>query len=174
MNDLNPLTFTAGVPSVLPDRVRRIFTSGEVLKLIWALPIHGRSRLCKGGGCRRGTEHHARQIKLANNQAKAHSLAIFKPWCQIFLSTKALDRAAKCEVLTVADRDNMKYFASPLVPYWYYFNQAFKSKPNCWLSVTLVRWPVDFIWDYYSLSALAFSKQALTVSLEHPAVSSSK
>lgn len=50
MNDLNPLTFSAGIPSALPDRGRGNFTSGEMLKPLWALPIHGCSGLCKGGG----------------------------------------------------------------------------------------------------------------------------
>lgn len=50
VNDLNPLTFSAGVPSALPDRVRGSFTWDEMLKPLWALPVRGCSRICTGGG----------------------------------------------------------------------------------------------------------------------------
>lgn len=80
VNDLNPLTFSAGVPSALPDRVRGSFTSDKTLKSLWALPVRGCSRICKGGGFVAVGEEQRRprQMQLASNQANAPSLAIFK------------------------------------------------------------------------------------------------
>ena len=109
--------------SAFPDRVRGSFTPGEMCKPLWALPVGGCGECCNGGGSEAVGEQQSMGTDRCCAWITRPKLALVlysnKPQCQIFLTTNALDWAAKHGVLTAADRDNVKCFAFPLVVDWY-------------------------------------------------------